>query len=223
VVLGHFAAQGLLWLTREPLVVPGWGDLFQPGFVTDGTVAVGTALSLFIWPLPGSAGRALVWETVQARLPWGVVLLLGGGFALGDAFESSGLSAWISAEVIPDASNVSVWALLLLLAGTMSVLTEFTSNVATIQIALPLLAALAVELALPPALLMVPAVCATSFAFMLPVATPPNAIAFAGGSELGLRVSDMLLPGLAANLLALLCTVLFSLVWAPIVFGYELP
>eukprot|EP01050_Picozoa_sp_SAG11_P023919 SAG11_NODE_4949_length_1712_cov_0.789213_2_plen_91_part_00 len=88
------------------------------------------------------------------------------------------------------------------------------------QVVLPLLASVAAEADLPPPLLMVPATCSTSLAFMLPVATPPNAIVIAGGAPVGLRVADMALPGLALNCLAVISTVSFTLLWAPTTFGF---
>lgn len=233
IVLGHFILQACLWFTRQPLIVPGWGDLFEEGFVTDASVAIAASLSLCAWPVVDkSAGRecsgihrALDWQTAS-QLPWGVVLLLGGGFALAAAFESSGLSSWISSELLSGATvqglgAASLWLLIFAICALMSGLTEFTSNVATVQVALPLLAGLSRQGRLPPAVLMVPATCATSFAFMLPVATPANAIAVSSGAAVGLKVADMALPGLLVNGLAVLTTAVFSVSWGPIVFGSE--
>ena len=159
------------------------------------------------------------------------------------ACESSGLSSWISTVLLPidtfaaaaksgggaagaepASGSLSIWLLVGLTCVGMSLLTEFTSNVATVQVVLPMLASVAEQADLAPALLMIPATCATSFAFMLPVATPPNAIAIsAGAGAIGLQVREMAVPGVGLNCLAVFSTLVFSLLWGSAVFGFDVP
>jgi len=147
---------------------------------------------------------------------WGVVLLLGGGFALADAFGESGLSAYLGEHVMAPLAELPLGVVTVGVCSVMTLMTEFTSNVATVSVALPLLAAAAERMGVAPALLLVPATCATSCAFMLPVATPPNAVVFAGG---GLAVRDMLFSGFVANVLALAIICLYTPLMAPAAFG----
>ena len=257
IVLAHFIGQAALWLTRD-IGGGGWGLLFNEGMVTDATVAMTTALSLFVFPAgpapeppsiyDGAEGRETELQTLrQGSQPepepepmpqkggqsgeaeqrcldggavrginWGVVLLLGGGFSLANAFSESGLSAWCGDNVMAPLADLPFGVVTLAIAAAMTAMTEFTSNVATISVALPLLAAAAERMAITPALLLVPATCATSCAFMLPVATPPNAVVFAGGE---LAVRDMLLPGLACNVLAVAVICVYTPAVAPLVFA----
>ncbi|MCC6142202.1 MAG: SLC13/DASS family transporter [Candidatus Hydrogenedentes bacterium] len=199
-----FVALALLWLTRVGLDIgslhlPGWADLFPvPAFVGDGTVAIGVALLLFCIPAPGPRGRHILdWPTAR-DLPWEIVLLFGGGFALAGGFKTSGLSAYVGQQL----QVLSVLPPLLLvfaIALIMSFLTELTSNTATTQLMLPVLAALAVAIGVDPILLMVPATLACSYAFMLPVATPPNAIILGAGR---VSVAQMARTGLVLNMIA---------------------
>ena len=116
------------------------------------------------------------WKTA-ARLPWDIVLLFGGGFALAKGFQSSGLAVWLG-EQLSWSGDVNPYLILLTILTLMVFLTELTSNVASIQMLLPVFASLAVSSANDPVLFMFPATLASSMAFMLPTATPPNAIVF---------------------------------------------
>jgi sodium-dependent dicarboxylate transporter 2/3/5 len=204
-VLGVFLLTVLLWITREDLsvfhlVLPGWsGLIFSPQLadkIDDTTVVIATVLLLFFLPSTRHGERILD-EKVFARLPWGLVLLFGGGFALAKGFGESGLSAYLASKIFSDLGSASPWVSIVTVCLVMTFLTEFTSNVASTQLVLPLLAALAVAQGLSPLLLMIPATFSASMAFMLPVATPPNAVAFASGR---LRVSEMCRAGLLLNL-----------------------
>jgi len=197
-----FAAMAALWLTRAdlalgPATLPGWSSLFgRPEFLNDGTVAIALSVLLFLIPSKTRPGeRVMDWDTAQ-RLPWGIVLLFGGGFALAAGFKESGLSLWL-ADGMSGLAALPPLLIVLAVCLALTFLTELTSNTATAQIFLPVLAALSVSMQVHPMLLMVPAALSCSFAFMLPVATPPNAIVFGSGR---LRVPDMARAGLALNL-----------------------
>jgi sodium-dependent dicarboxylate transporter 2/3/5 len=145
--------------------------------------------------------RVLEWDEVSAIFPWGVIVLLGGGFALAEGCRDSGLSEAIGEALAASGDGAPIWAVALLVSAVVAVLTEVASNVATASIFLPVVASLAVRLGQHPLYLMLPATLACSFAFCLPVATPPNALAFAAGQ---LRVSDMIATGIYLNVIALL-------------------
>ena len=205
-VLVVFILMSLLWLTRSDIAlgtftIPGWSSLLSlAGFVDDGTVAMTMAILLFLIPARSSeAGTIMDWKTASG-LPWGIVLLFGGGFALAAGFKESGLSTWLGNQLLA----LGTIHPLLLIASTctmLTFLTELTSNTATTQIVLPILASAAVVINVHPFMLMIPATLSASCAFMLPVATPPNAIIF-GTSRL--RVSDMARTGLLLNLLGII-------------------
>lgn len=229
VVLIHFIVLVILWFFRQPPYIDGWGALFKPGFVGDSAAALLIVLSLFSFPserpavlcfrrknpFPGdnrprkSVPAILDWPTVEKKFPWGVLLLIGGGFALADACEKSGLSAFIG-EQLEVFSSMPPWAMNLLLTLIIAMLTEVTSNSATTTLILPILANLALRLNLNPLYLMFPCVIAASFAFMLPVATPPNAIVFATGH---LSVKDMALAGFPLNFICIGVLALATNLW----------
>jgi sodium-dependent dicarboxylate transporter 2/3/5 len=203
VTLIAFVAAALLWMTRQPLDlgafrVPGWSAVLPwAGFIKDSTVAMAVALSLFFIPADRKEGtRVLNWEWAS-RIPWDVLLLLGGGFALAGAFRTTELSAWF-AQSLSGLEGLSPVA--------MTLLTELTSNTATAAVMLPILAATAVKIGVHPFVLMVPATLSASCAFMLPVATPPNAIMFGSGC---LDIPTMAKTGIAVNLLGLILITLF--------------
>jgi sodium-dependent dicarboxylate transporter 2/3/5 len=205
IVLLLSTLMGLLWLFRldielGAMTLPGWSSLWSlPDFIDDGTVAIAVALLLFIIPSRSVRGRLMNWETAS-RLHWGIVILFGGGFALAAGFKESGLSAWVADGLVGLGSVVPVFQV----AGTCTIvtlLTELTSNTATTQIVLPLLASLAQAIKVNPLLLMIPATLSASCAFMLPVATPPNAIVFGSGE---VKMADMVKGGIAMNLLGVI-------------------
>jgi sodium-dependent dicarboxylate transporter 2/3/5 len=194
----------LLWLTRLDITMgaftlPGWAGLMPvPGFIDDGTVAIAVALLLFIIPSRSEKGCIMNWETA-AKLHWGIVLLFGGGFALAAGFKESGLSIWV-AHGMTGLGSVSPPFQVLGISTVMTFLTELTSNTATTQIVLPLLASLAIAIKLNPLLLMIPATLSASCAFMMPVATPPNAIVFGSGE---VTMGDMVKAGIVLNLIGI--------------------
>jgi sodium-dependent dicarboxylate transporter 2/3/5 len=203
IVLGHFCTLAMLWLTRRdlnlgPLVLPGWGGLLPTGgLLNDGVVAILIAVSLFVFPARRSPSGRLMDGDAILDLPWHIVLLFGGGFALAQGFVTSGLSGWFGQQ-LAGLSVLPPLALVLGICLLITFLTELTSNTATAEMFLPILAALAVAIEVHPLLLMIPGALSCSFAFMLPVATPPNAIVFGTGR---VTASDMARTGIWLNLL----------------------
>ena len=202
-----FAATAVAWVVR-PLLA-GW----LPG-LTDTGVALAGAVALFLLPAGGrgepgrgEAGRAraeageplLDWETAR-DLPWGVLLLFGGGLSLAAAVRDTGLAEWIGG-LLAGAAALPAPLVLLLVLATILLLTELTSNTATVAAFLPVLASLAAATGQPPLPLLAGATLAASGAFMLPVATPPNAIVFASGH---VTIPQMARAGCVLNLLFLL-------------------
>jgi len=202
VVLGLFGLLVCLWMFRRDLFfIPGWSGLLpDPAMAFDGTAAIIVALLLFLLPSRSRPGERLMnWRTA-VKLNWGIVILFGGGFALAGGFTVSGLSAWMGGRLAAFA-GLPPLLLVLITCTALTFLTELTSNAATTQMALPVLASLAVAIEVNPLLLMVPATLSASCAFMLPVATPPNAIAFGTGD---LPIKEMVRTGIWLNLLGIL-------------------
>jgi len=223
-VLIDFCALALLWVSRADLrlggvTIPGWSRLFaHPGYLNDGVVAVAMAIALFLIPSRREeGGRILDWATA-VRLPWSIVLLFGGGFALGRGVDVSGLSSWIGHQLrlVESFHPIAVIAALCLL---ITFLTELTSNTATAEILLPILAALSLSIGVNPLLLMIPGTLSCSLAFMLPVATPPNAIVFGTGR---LRIADMARTGFLLNLAGVLIVTIATWLLVRQVLGIDL-
>lgn len=156
------------------------------------------------------------WETAR-KVPWGIVLLFGGGFALAQGFVDSGLSVWFG-EQLAGLANVDSLILTLANVSMMSFLTELTSNVATTEMILPILAGLSISIKINPLLLMIPATLAASLAFMLPVATPPNAIVFGTNR---IRVKDMVKTGILLNIMGIIVATLVMYFWGVLVFDID--
>lgn len=210
IVGGVFALAALLWMTRTPIQLgavrlPGWSQLLpQPKLVDDGTVAVALAVLLFLLPSRTKPGERLLDGGVFARVPWAIILLFGGGFALAAGFKESGLSSWLAQTVFSGVSGASTLLIVGVVCVTMSFLTELTSNTASTQMVLPILAAAALAQKVHPLLLMIPATLSASMAFMMPVGTPPNAIVFGSG---WLTVKEMARVGIGVKLVGLVLTV----------------
>ena len=225
VVLFVFSALVLLWLTRADIhianfTLPGWSGLFPKAeFINDGTVAIAMAVILFLIP-DRKNSRVLDWKTAS-RLPWGIVLLFGGGFALASGFLESGLSRWFG-EQLSGLESFSPTFLIGSICLMITFLTELTSNTATAEMILPILGALGTAIGKNPLLLMVPATLASSFAFMMPVATPPNAILFGTGR---IRILDMARVGFFLNILGVIVLTLGILLLGSVlgINLYEMP
>ena len=212
VLLIAFVAVALLWFFRADIVVgtfriPGWSNLFdQPQLFNDGTVAVFIAVLLFLVPSKQKPGTFLMdWKAAEA-IPWEIILLFGGGFALASGFKESGLSLWFGQQ-LKWLSEVHPLLLVLCISFLVTFLTEVTSNTATVESLLPILAGLAVSIEVNPLLFMLPATVAGSLAFMLPVATPPNAIVF---SSRRITVFQMVKTGLFLNLIGIIIVTLVT-------------
>lgn len=214
-----FVIMALLWVFRSPIIIgtftiPGWSQLFtHPGYFNDGAVAIAMSVILFLIPSREKSGL-MDWKTA-VRLPWDIVLLFGGGFALAMAVKESGLGLWMG-QLVMENSTWSPVELMAVLTAGMSLLTEFTSNAATTEMVLPIVAGIAETSGIPPLLLMVPVTLAASLAFMLPIATPPNAIIFGSSS---LKVVDMVKAGIVIDTIAVILIIVAMYVWGIPVFG----
>ena len=178
-VLIVFLLTALAWIFRVPLDlgvvrIPGLTDILPD--ITDTSIAIAAAVLLFLLP-QGDGTRLFAWQDIQRGIPWGILLLFGGGFALAEGMKESGVTLYFG-ELLTSIDTLPVWAMLILTCALLTFLTELTSNTATASILIPVMAAASVSLGQHPLLLMLPAALNASFAFMLPVATPPNAIVF---------------------------------------------
>ncbi|XP_066295580.1 solute carrier family 13 member 2-like [Branchiostoma lanceolatum] len=223
VVIFHFVLLVLMWVFRDMKFVDdkngraaGWTYFFVPGYVTDASTVILVIISLFFWPSrPPSfmccrdsggtypcepAPPILDWSTVSEKMSWGLVFLLGGGYALADGIKVSGLSTLLG-KMFKSASGFPPVALVLTVTTLVSFLTELVSNAPVAAIILPILAYLAEGICMHPYYLLVPATIASSFAFMLPVANPPNAIVLQSDR---IQVYDMIRSGFLLNLLGVL-------------------
>ena len=220
-----FALTALLWVSRADLefgafTFQGWSDLLKGSLakspVSDATVAVTLAIACFLIPSGVERGKPLLdWSTART-LPWDVLLLFGGGFALAGAFKSSGLDAVIGAELAPWIAGKPDWLVVLGVVLLVTAVSELASNVATTQVMLPIVGSAAVAAGISPLLVMIPATIAASNGFMLPVATPPNAIVFATGE---IPAPTMARAGLVLDLvMAVLVTAVFTS-WGRFVLG----
>uniref|UniRef100_A0A7N6F6H7 Solute carrier family 13 member 5b n=1 Tax=Anabas testudineus TaxID=64144 RepID=A0A7N6F6H7_ANATE len=239
-VLGLFSLLVVLWFTRDPGFVPGWAtDIFNSKakeYVTDATVAIFVAILLFVLPSKpprfsviledyglaphqnvGPTPPLLTWKVAQKKLPWGIVFLLGGGFALAKGSDESGLSKWLGSQMTP-LQSIPPWAIAIILCLLIATFTECTSNVATATLFLPILASMSQSIGINPLYVMVPCTLSASFAFMLPVATPPNAIVFSYGY---LKVADMAKTGIVMNIIGILCITLAINSWGKAMFNLD--
>ncbi|XP_060997012.1 Na(+)/citrate cotransporter isoform X3 [Dama dama] len=237
VLLCFFLLVGL-WFTRDPGFMPGWVSIAwaegKTKYASDATVAIFVAILLFIMPsqkpkfnfcsqteeerkTPFYPPPLLNWKVAQEKVPWGIVLLLGGGFAVAKGCEASGLSEWMGKQMEP-LHTVSPTAITLIMSSLIAVLTECTSNVATTTLFLPIFASMSRSIGLNPLYIMIPCTLSSSFAFMLPVATPPNAIVFSYGH---LKVSDMMKTGLIMNVIGITCSFLAINTWGRVIFDLD--
>ncbi|MCH1609822.1 MAG: SLC13 family permease, partial [Luminiphilus sp.] len=196
-VLVVFGLTALAWITRaEPF--GGWQAWLDLPAANDASVALLAVVALFV--VRDDQGEPLIDWAKASQIPWGVLLLFGGGICLARAFVASGLSAQVG-DALTTVAALPVFAMMLLLALAVTFLTEATSNTATTALLMPVLAAVALAVEIDPLWLMVPAAMSASCAFMLPVATAPNAVVF-GSGELPIR--RMVREGFALNLMGAL-------------------
>ncbi len=211
-VLAVFTLTALAWITRSFLL-----QKFIPG-LDDTIIAIIAASSLFVIPARSKPDtRILDWSSA-AKLPWGIILLFGGGLALAAGFKQSGL-AELAGNQMGALQGVPFIVLMAVVVATVNFLTEITSNVATASMILPVLASLSTAIGVHPLGLMVAATVAASCAFMLPVATPPNAVVFGSGQ---LRMQDMVKAGFRMNLISILLLALYVYYLLPVLWNIEL-
>jgi len=214
-VLTLFIILVILWFFKTPVFIPGWGDFFAKTTLRDPPtkVSIGSATPavlivalVFILPREYSATRSnpalLDWQTVEKRLPWGVIMLLGGGFALADITKKSGLSLYL-VDKLEVVKGLPLLLTSFLIALSTTLVTEVASNTATANILVPILSQMSQSLCSNPIYLMLTAAVTCSYAFMLPVATAPNAIVFGASS---MKTVDMMRAGIVMNIICVLTT-----------------
>ena len=211
-----FGLTALAWVLRSEKT---FGSVTIPGLQTlspnirDSTIAMTAAAVLFILPVNWKKGEfALDWRTAQ-RIPWGVLVLFGGGLSLARGMDQSGLAAWIG-TIVESLDTVPVVVIIAVVATMIVFLTEVTSNTATSTMAMPIMAGAAMGLGMEPLLVMTTAALAASMAFMLPVATPPNAIVFASGY---ITIPQMSRGGIVLNIIAIVLITTVSTLLVPII------
>ncbi|XP_074882901.1 solute carrier family 13 member 1 [Buteo buteo] len=234
VTLVLFILMTLLWFTREPGFIPGWSSLFPKykGYATDSTTALVIGLLFFIIPAKTLSRTSngentafgytplITWKEFQSCMPWEIAILVGGGFALADGCEVSKLSEWVASKLTP-LGSLPLWLVILISCLIVTSVTEVASNPATITIFLPILSPLAEAIHVNPLFILIPATLCTSFAFLLPVANPANAIVFSYGH---LTVMDMVKAGLGINIIGVAVVMLAIMTWiVPIFDLYTYP
>lgn len=210
-VLIVFCATAFLWITRSFLL-----SKLIPA-IDDTIIAMASATILFILPTKNRTEKKIInWESA-VKLPWGILLLFGGGLALAEGFKTSGLAKWIGTQ-ITQFEHLPLFALLFILILAVNFLTEITSNLATTAMLLPIMAPIALALDIHPFTLMVGITVAASCAFMLPVATPPNAIVFGSGY---LTIPDMMRTGIFMNIISVILITIITYYLLPILWDFD--
>ncbi|XP_059833909.1 solute carrier family 13 member 1 isoform X2 [Hypanus sabinus] len=223
VTLIIFCFMAILWFMRNPGFFPGWSNLFPQykDFATDSTVALLLGILFFILPAENPASvfkktgeeeyaALITWKEFQSCMPWEISLLVGGGFALAKGSELSGLSLWVGSKLEP-LGTLPAWLIVLVTCLIVTSVTEVASNPATITIFLPILVALSEAIHMNPLYLLIPTTLCTSFAFLLPVSNPPNAIVFGYGH---LSIMDMVKTGLVVKLISIVVVMIAISTWA---------
>ena len=196
----------IAWVGR-----PFWVQLPGLAALDDTGIAIAGAIAMFVIPSGDKDDPRLLRWSYAEQLPWGVILLFGGGLSLANAFVVTGLAEWIG-HSLQAISAAPLWLTVIVMATLIIFLTELTSNTATIATFLPVAGALAIEAGVDPIVFTVPVTLAASYAFMLPVATPPNAIVFGSGL---LTIPKMMRAGLAVNIAGIVVIMFVALVLAP--------
>lgn len=225
VVLSIFIITVLLWFFREPLnleivTIPGWSTLFgkYASYIKDSTVVIFTSLFLFLIPSSRNKNETLLgWKDVE-RIPLYVLLLFGAGFAIAKGFDTSGLSTLL-AQQLQVLKGAPVWLILLSVAIVVTLLSEFASNTASIQLVLPIIIPLAASLNINPLLLMLMATFSASLGYMLPVATAANTIVY-GSNQV--EAKDMMRAGIILDIAGIALLMLFMLTLGNWVYGFKI-
>ncbi|WP_082177816.1 SLC13 family permease [Arthrobacter sp. RIT-PI-e] len=220
VVLTVFAGAAFLWIMPSLLSSIESVDDALPwlGTFDDTVIAIAAGIALFMIPADRKGNMTLVWKDAEEGLPWGVLLLFGGGLSLAAAVARTGLDAWFGEQV----SGLGALPVVLLLAAVVTIvllLTEITSNTATAAAFIPILGGVAVGIGIDPQTLLIPAALAATCAFMLPVGTPPNAIVYATGN---VKISEMVRGGLVLNVVGVVLITLFTVLIGPLALGLVL-
>ncbi len=210
IVLLVFVCTAIAWISRSFIL-----NKFLPA-LDDTIIAIIAAVVLFLIPARRKNKVIINWKEA-VKLPWGILLLFGGGLALAEGFKSTGLAEFIGNQMT-SLQGVTLLLLLLILIACVNFLTEITSNLATTSMLLPILAPMALSIDVHPYMLMVGATVAASCAFMLPVATPPNAVVFGSGY---LRIPDMVKTGIWMNTLSILVLTVIVFFLLPYVWGFD--
>lgn len=207
-VLWVFVATAILWIARSLLqkMIPA---------IDDTIIAMVSGVLLFILPTK-NGGQILNWKDC-ANLPWDIILLFGGGLALAKGFSDTGLASWIASQ-LTQMQGLSLLLLILVLVASVNFLTEITSNLATTAMLLPVLAPMAYAFDIHPYVIMVSVTISASCAFMLPVATPPNAVVFGSGY---LRISDMMRAGILMNIISIVLITILTYFLLPMVWDFD--
>ncbi len=212
-----FTITALLWIFREPVDGFGWAPLLGVNaWAGDGTSAILMAVVCFFVPSDDKPDVPMLQWKATERLPWGILLLFGGGLALAKGMSVAGLDMYLANWLCAAIEHLPDWGKSLMTAFCMTWLTELTSNLASVQMFMPILAETAKSLGMPPLLLMLPATFAASCAFMLPVATPPNAIIFGSGR---VKIGEMMKAGVWLNLVGVVWIVLCVWLLGSFAFG----
>ena len=206
-----FVLTAFCWITRSFIL-----QEFFP-FIDDTIIAMTAGILLFVVPASDFKKRLITWEDA-VKLPWGIILLFGGGMALAAGFQITGLASWLGAQM-SIFQGLSVLVLVFVIITLVNFFTEFTSNLATTAMLLPILAPIAISLNINPYMLMVACTIAASCAFMMPVATPPNAVVFGSGY---LRIPDMIKSGIWMNIISILFLTLMVYYFLPIIWDFNL-
>ena len=217
--LGKFSNEEIKVLVVFTLTALGW--IFRGSIETifpmidDTIIAIFFAVTLFIIPTKNQKTNTtlLVWNDT-VKLPWGILILFGGGMAIASAFGKSGLALWI-ADLLTNLNDVSLFLIILIIVTSINLLTEVTSNMATTAMLLPVLVTIALAIDVHPYFLLVAATLAASCAFMLPISTPPNAVVFGSGF---LKIEDMFKKGVWMNLISIITITLVVYYTLPYVF-----
>ena len=209
-VASIFAMTAIAWVTRDfilKLIIP---------VIDDTIIVMISAIIIFLLPNMNRKRRLINWEEAS-KLPWGILLLFGGGMALASGFKESGLALWIGTQMTL-LDGINLFLLVFILIASVNFLTEITSNLATTAMLLPILYPMAMTIDVHPFILMVSAAVAASCAFMLPVATPPNAVVFGSGY---LRIPDMVRVGIWMNILSIILLSVFVYYILPYLWNFD--
>ncbi len=215
-----FLIAVVLWVTGSDIqlgqtTIHGWRSIFGLELVSDAVVAIGTSFLLFLIPSKDRNGERILSWNDASEVPWGILLLFGGGFALAGAFNASGL-ATMTAEAFTGIEGTSTLATIGLVSTVITFLTEITSNTAMANLILPVLANVSEGLSIDPRLLMIPATLSASCAFMMPVASPTQAIIFGSGY---VSIKQMVKAGLWFNLLGIILVTVVFYFWGRFILG----